>query len=285
MDHGVTRFGKVELDAAHSRLTVNGRRVEIDRPCIAILAILLSDPGSTVDKDRLLEAGWPGRVVHENSLAKAIGRLRIALGEDGHALRTVHGYGYRLETEPEPAATSAVRPATPRLDRNKAALIAASLAVGVLATWWLVSAPRTGSASELSALQRGEAADAVGRVLWVDDNPDNNSEETSYLERRGIAVYQAPSTEQALALLEMYDYNAVISDMNRGETPLAGLELVREMRRRNDPTPFFLYTVVPSVAQERLLAEAGGQRAAVTSDELYAALLPLFEIDDEVSPR
>src|SRR3546814_3075376 len=80
MDGGVTRFGQVEFDAARGRLSVAGRRIALDRPCVAILSILLNETDKGVDKDRLLEAGWPGRVVHENSLAKAIGRLRKALG-------------------------------------------------------------------------------------------------------------------------------------------------------------------------------------------------------------
>ena len=61
-----------------------------------MLLALLRHAGEIVTKDELLEAGWPGRVVSENSLAKAISRLRQALGEDGDAIRVVHGYGYRL---------------------------------------------------------------------------------------------------------------------------------------------------------------------------------------------
>jgi DNA-binding response OmpR family regulator len=113
--------------------------------------------------------------------------------------------------------------------------------------------------------------------LWVDDHPENNIEEARFLERRKIAVYRAKTSDEALAMLAMYEYRAVISDMNRDDKPLAGLDLVKEMRRRKDATPFFLYTVVPSAAQQSLLVEAGGQRATVTSDELYAAVLPLFD--------
>jgi DNA-binding response OmpR family regulator len=131
-------------------------------------------------------------------------------------------------------------------------------------------------------MMRGEPADAVGRVLWVDDHPENNVAEKRFFERRKIAVYQVRTTEDALALLAMYQYGAVISDMNRNGKPLDGLELVREMRRRGDDTPFILYSIVPSAAQRALVAEAGGQSATVTSDELYAAILPLFE---EGGPR
>ena len=273
MTGGVTRFGNVEFDTARGRLTVAGRRVSLDRSCVAILATLVAEAGKDVDKDRLLDAGWRGRVVHENSLAKAIGRLRHALGADGRALVTVHGYGYRLEADPvvvhadRPTAAARVR----RLALGAVAL--ASIALAALWLWPYLGESRTSAAPGLT---RGEPADALGRVLWVDDNPENNAAETRFLERRKIAVYQATSTEEALAMLAMYEYRAVISDMNRGDKPLAGFELVREMRRRDDATPFFLYTVVPSVAQEALLTEAGGQRAAMTPDELYAAVLPLF---------
>jgi len=275
MDGGVSRFGQVEFDAVRGRLSAAGRVVRLDRPCAAILAALVEQAGRDVDKDRLLEEGWPGRVVHENSLAKAIGRLRQALGEDGKALETVHGYGYRLAADVSTALPH--QPDGQRAARRlaRAAVLAGIVAFAIAASWWATRPEEPGSTQ--SGLIRGEPEDALGRVLWVDDNPGNNAAETRFLERRKIAVYEAISTEEALAMLAMYEYRAVISDMNRGDKPLAGLELVREMRRRGDSTPFYLYTVVPSVAQEGLLAEAGGQRAAVTPDELYAAVLPLFD--------
>lgn len=270
MNGGMTRFGQVEFDAARGRLTVAGQAVELDRPCIAILSALLGEPGRDVDKDCLLAAGWPGRLVHENSLAKAISRLRQALGEDGAALETVHGYGYRLAVEPEEGAPPGGEAAPPPRRRwARPALLAVALAAVALALWLGVFARQ-------EPLIRGEPADAAGRVLWVDDNPDNNAAERQYLERRRIAVYQVKTSDEALALLAMYKYNVVISDMNRHGKPLDGLALVREMRRRKDATPFYLYTYVPSAAQHKLVTEAGGQGAAVKAEELYAAILPLF---------
>lgn len=95
-ESGRWRFGHVLFDEASGRLTVDGRAVEIDRSCAALLAALLGHVDAPIGKDELLEAGWPGRVVHENSLAKAIGRLRQALGEDGARIEAVYGSGYRL---------------------------------------------------------------------------------------------------------------------------------------------------------------------------------------------
>ena len=93
---GIWRFGAVELDERLAALRVAGQAVPIDRSSYDILLALLRHSGEVVTKDELLDAGWPGRVVSENSLAKAVSRLRQALGDDAAALRVVHGYGYRL---------------------------------------------------------------------------------------------------------------------------------------------------------------------------------------------
>ena len=97
------------------------------------------------------------------------------------------------------------------------------------------------------------------------------------MEERNVTVYRVGTTAEVLALLAMYDYDAVISDMGRTEGPLAGIRLVQEMRTRGDATPFVVYTIEPSEAQRSLVAESGGQAVAVTSDELYDAVLPLME--------
>jgi DNA-binding response OmpR family regulator len=270
------RFGQVEFDATCGRLSVAGHPVKLDRSCRAILVVLAGAAGQDVHKDRLLEAGWPGRVVDENSLAKAISRLRRALGDNGETLQTVHGYGYRLDIDlaPKLVASDGAQIA---LHRFRWPILALSVGVlAALAVVWSVTWANDTQRTEEQRLIKGEPADSIGRVLWVDDNPQNNTKEKRFLEQRKLAVYQVETSEDALALLAMYEYGAVVSDMNRADEPLAGLELVREMRRRRDTTPFIIYTVVPSAAQRKLVTEAGGQRAVATSAELYDAVLPLF---------
>lgn len=93
---GVWRFGDAVLDEQLAALKLAGSEIELDRSGYDVLLALLRHAGEVVTKEELLEAGWPGRVVSENSLAKAIGRLRQALGSQGTSIRAVHGYGYRL---------------------------------------------------------------------------------------------------------------------------------------------------------------------------------------------
>jgi DNA-binding response OmpR family regulator len=274
-DRGI-RFGEVVFDPARGRLSVAGRRTALDRSSAAILQALLSAAGQEVAKDRLLEAGWSGRLVHENSLAKAIGRLRGALGEDGALIETVHGYGYRLAAEPEAAAL----PAPGRRMRLRWPIVAVSAAVlALVAAAWQAGRSPAMAAIDTPRLVKGEAADSIGRVLWVDDHPRNNEVERRYLEHSKIAVYQVKTTEEALELLQMYQYGAVISDMNRNDKPLDGLTLVKAMRGRGDRTPFILYSVVPSAAQRDLVAEAGGQAATVTRAQLYGTVVPLLRAE------
>lgn len=107
---GEWRFGDAVLHEPGGRLVVAGNERMLDRSSHQILRYLLEHSGEVVTKEELLEAGWPARVVGENSLAKAISRLRLALGPSADMLRAVHGYGYRLNgpaaftATPTPAA-------------------------------------------------------------------------------------------------------------------------------------------------------------------------------------
>jgi len=96
------RVGDLVIDLTDARLTRCGEAIELDRSGHAVLLYLVEHAGQVVGKDDLLRVGWPGRVVSENSLAKAISKLRKAVGdENAELIRVVHGYGYRLVGEVE----------------------------------------------------------------------------------------------------------------------------------------------------------------------------------------
>lgn len=93
---GLLRWPGAELDLRAAQVRRGGRPLTLDRSSYEVLLALLLRAGQVLSKDDLLEAAWPGRVVSENSLAKAISRLRRELGDDAAApLQSVHGYGYR----------------------------------------------------------------------------------------------------------------------------------------------------------------------------------------------
>jgi DNA-binding winged helix-turn-helix (wHTH) protein/TolB-like protein len=93
-------FGPFTLDTDRAELTRDGAPVPLRPKVHALLAYFVERAGSTVSKQELLDAVWPGLVVTDDSLTQAISELRAALGDDGPALiRTVPRRGYRLDAE------------------------------------------------------------------------------------------------------------------------------------------------------------------------------------------
>ncbi|MDO9452858.1 MAG: tetratricopeptide repeat protein [Stagnimonas sp.] len=93
-------FNGCVLDESSLQLSVRGAVVELERKPLEVLRYFLRHAGEVVTKDEVLEAVWPGRILSDTVLAKAISRLRDVLGETAaDTLKTVHGYGYRLVAE------------------------------------------------------------------------------------------------------------------------------------------------------------------------------------------
>ena len=274
---------------------MGGRTTELDRSCQAVLTLLLENAGAPVSKERLLEAGWPHTIVHENSLAKAVGRLREALGEAGESLKAVYGIGYKLDAAILAPAPSAERPFAEadgapkqRLHRRRRAVallgvsLPAALALAAFAVWGWQSPSDAEKEFRKKPPVIGDAPDAVARALWVDDHPENNIYEKQFFEKHKIAVHPVLSSADALRLLAIYDYDLIISDMGRGEDRLAGVRLVEQMRAKGDRTPAVIYTVrtdtaAKQQAQRDLVAKAGAQEVAVTPEDVREVVLRIVD--------
>jgi DNA-binding winged helix-turn-helix (wHTH) protein/TolB-like protein len=143
------RIGEIEIDTTLAQVSRAGRKLVLERSGYELLRHLVENAGRTLGKDELLRAGWPGRMVSENSLAKAIGKLRLALGdEQAQLIQAVHGYGYRLvavvealpprqlEIAPAPVAPFAAPVARPFPWRGASASVLLLLTIALLLSWW-----------------------------------------------------------------------------------------------------------------------------------------------------
>jgi TolB-like protein len=90
------RLGTLTLQPGR-QLLANGAPLQLSRKPLQILSMLADARGELVTKDELLKAIWPGQVVEESALQAHIVALRKALGAEAGHLKTVHGFGYRLE--------------------------------------------------------------------------------------------------------------------------------------------------------------------------------------------
>ncbi|NUU18476.1 hypothetical protein HP550_14560 [Cellulomonas humilata] len=67
------------------------------------------------------------------------------------------------------------------------------------------------------------------QVLWVDDQPHGNKVERRFLRVAGLTVVNARTSKRAFQLLDEDDFGVVITDIERAESPTAGIDLARDV--------------------------------------------------------
>ena len=105
------RFDSFCLDPADRRLTRDGVPIELSGRYLDALALLVSEPGRLVTKDRFMEEVWRGIPVTDEALTQCVRTLRRQLGDDAshpRLIETVPKHGYRfigaVETGAAPVA-------------------------------------------------------------------------------------------------------------------------------------------------------------------------------------
>jgi len=120
-------FNRFELSEERRELRLDGREIVLQPRALSLLVYLVRNRDRVVGKDELLEALWPGTIVTEGSLQRAVSLVRSALRQGGAegAIRTYERQGYRFcaevrsETASGPQdAHGAVGPAHDALERN-----------------------------------------------------------------------------------------------------------------------------------------------------------------------
>ncbi|MGH8909058.1 MAG: response regulator [Egibacteraceae bacterium] len=112
----------------------------------------------------------------------------------------------------------------------------------------------------------------LARLLWVDDNPDNNLYETVALEQLGLLVTKAASTDAGLFYLSRLPYSLAITDLGRDEGPEAGLDFIRQAMTAYPHLPVIVYTMNAEATQAKLIGE-GASAVVDQPGDLVSAVL------------
>ncbi|MFF3331623.1 response regulator [Streptomyces sp. NPDC002888] len=112
----------------------------------------------------------------------------------------------------------------------------------------------------------------LARVLWVDDNPDNNVYETLALEQLGLLVTKATSTDSGMFYFNDLDFSLVVTDAQRGPDADAAMNLLKELREVKPEIPVIVYTMGAADKREQLV-NAGARAVVETPSELIKAVL------------
>lgn len=92
-------FANFRLDPDNRRLTRDGATVELSGRYLDALALLVTEAGRLVTKDRFMAEVWRGVPVTDEALTQCIRALRRALGDDAarpRFIETVPKHGYRF---------------------------------------------------------------------------------------------------------------------------------------------------------------------------------------------
>jgi DNA-binding winged helix-turn-helix (wHTH) protein len=98
------RFDRFLLDPDDRRLSRDGAAVELNARYLDALALLVSEAGRLVTKDRFMDEVWRGVPVTDEALTQCIKTLRRQLGDDAarpRFIETVPKHGYRFIAEVE----------------------------------------------------------------------------------------------------------------------------------------------------------------------------------------
>lgn len=110
------------------------------------------------------------------------------------------------------------------------------------------------------AFDPGTADKLIGKcVLWVDDNPDNNTLVVRALRRLQLDVQLETTTELGLEAMRRRNFDLVISDMGRGTNMVAGYDLLKAIRDSGSRVPFLIFAGSDSPEFRREAAERGAQ--------------------------
>jgi DNA-binding response OmpR family regulator len=109
----VLGFGPLELDTSTRLACIRpgGQAIELGPREWTVMEYLLMHAPKPANKDKLLQAltGWDKEIT-PNAIEVYISRLRSKLEPHGIALRSIRGFGYRLELTPNPVPIGADLP-------------------------------------------------------------------------------------------------------------------------------------------------------------------------------
>ena len=149
---------------------------------------------------------------------------------------------------------------TRRVPAQRRLLVGAAV-VGVL-TIVIVVAQQVGGGSDTAGI--GVVQPSVSRILWVDDNPENNASVVLRLRELGVHVATVPSTTDALERYDPDVFQLIISDMGRYEgendeyVDQAGFELFEQLKAMHEGVQLVFCTSPRGVKTHREEALAAG---------------------------
>ena len=131
-------LGPVKVSPPTREIVIDGTRHTVEPRVMQVLVVLARAEGAVVSREELIERCWDGRIVGDDAINHAIGKLRQLASSSGDAftVETIPRVGYRLVAEScsppsDGAAELDDRDGTRRLSRRM--LLGSGIGIGAIA--------------------------------------------------------------------------------------------------------------------------------------------------------
>jgi len=119
-------------------------------------------------------------------------------------------------------------------------------------------------------------------ILWVDDNPKNNSFFIEQLQKNGYRVDLAHSTKEGLKAVSRNAYRRILSDMGRFEelhyVDDAGIVLLDEIKKGGVQAPLVIF------CSRRKVERFGDRVKKLGANSITSSSTELKAVLDELAP-
>jgi TolB-like protein/DNA-binding winged helix-turn-helix (wHTH) protein len=139
-DEASMTIGPLLIEPARRRMSRGERELTLEPRAMQVLVALLRSPGEVVSHDDLFASCWNGVIVDDNTISRAISRLRGALSDVANGvlhIETIARVGHRIVLDPALAIEPKLvrHEATVRTIWPKAALVVVAIAALIGAIW------------------------------------------------------------------------------------------------------------------------------------------------------
>lgn len=206
------RFGGCELVPASRTLQRKNVPVEVQNLVFDLLHYLVRHPNQVISKQKLLEEVWQNQYLTDATIAQAVKKARLAVGDDGQqqaVIRTVHGKGISLVVPVEVIESSTAVPRKASVGRNRAWVLL-PVALVFLLGWFFLADQRSSLQASMASMAVFPFENATG-----DDEYDwleyGLAETTSLLleQGRGLTV-RHPDVSVDLPVGELGERTAIL---------------------------------------------------------------------------
>lgn len=160
MQTSLIKFGGFLFDRKQGKLTRNDESFHLEHQQLQILNLLIDNKESVVSREQIASEIWQGVIVEDNTISKAITRLRKILNDSAklsQIIKTIPKKGYQfiahIEEVVEQAPQSSSISITPVIPKEKKGLFTLGAVLGVLLVGllWLVNSSNDNEQSAVSS--------------------------------------------------------------------------------------------------------------------------------------